>query len=83
VRLAMVHAIDKKAIVEKLLRGYGTVIDTLQAPQYAAFDPSIKVKFDPEAAKKLLAAYDSCDHLHPSDAGYKAMAETIDLNLFR
>ena len=55
VRLAMVHSIDKKAIVEKLLRGYGTVIDTLEAPQYAGFDPSIKVKYDLELAKQLLA----------------------------
>jgi len=31
----------------------------------------------------LLAAYDSGDHLHPSDAGYKAMGEAIDLTLFR
>ena len=38
---------------------------------------------DPSDPKKLLAAYDSCDHLHPSDAGYKAMGEAIDLNLFR
>jgi lysophospholipase L1-like esterase len=38
---------------------------------------------DPGDPKKMLAAYDSCDHLHPSDAGYKAMAEAIDLNLFR
>ena len=37
---------------------------------------------DPSDPKKLLAAYDSCDHLHPSDAGYKAMAEAIDLSLF-
>lgn len=37
---------------------------------------------DPADPKKLLAAYDSCDHLHPSDAGYKAMAEAIDLGLF-
>ena len=28
-------------------------------------------------------AYDACDYLHPSDAGYKAMAEAIDLALFR
>ena len=27
-------------------------------------------------------AYDSGDHLHPSDAGYKAMGEAIDLALF-
>ena len=37
---------------------------------------------DPSDPRKMLAAYDSCDHLHPSDAGYKAMAEAIDLNLF-
>ena len=56
VRLAMTHAIDKRAIVDKLLRGYGVPIDTLEAPEYAAFDPSIKVPYDPEMATKLLAA---------------------------
>ena len=43
VRLAMIQSVDKKAIVDKLLRGHAVVIDTLEAPQYAAFDPSIKV----------------------------------------
>ena len=42
-----------------------------------------KATRDPSDPKKLLAAYDSCDHLHPSDAGYKAMAESVDLNMFR
>ena len=55
VRLAMIHAIDKRSIVDQLLGGYGTPIDTLQAPQYAAFDPSIRAKHDPELAKQLLA----------------------------
>ena len=41
-----------------------------------------KATRDPGDPKKLLAAYDSCDHLHPSDAGYKAMGEAIDLALF-
>jgi lysophospholipase L1-like esterase len=41
-----------------------------------------KATRDPSDPKKMLAAYDSCDHLHPSDAGYKAMGEAIDLNLF-
>ena len=31
----------------------------------------------------MAPAYDSGDHLHPKDAGYKAMAEAIDLKLFR
>lgn len=55
VRKAAVHAVDKQAIVKRLLRGYGVAIDTLQAPQYAAFDSTTKVKYDPELAKSLLA----------------------------
>jgi lysophospholipase L1-like esterase len=42
-----------------------------------------KVTRDPADPKKFLAAYDSCDHLHPNDAGYKAMADSIDLSSFR
>lgn len=56
VRLAAHHAIDKKAIVDRLLRGYGVPIDTLEAPEYDAYDASIKVGYDQEKAKKLLAA---------------------------
>ena len=56
VRLAMCHAVDKDAIIKRLLRGHGVRIDTLEAPEYAAFDPSIKVAHDPALAKKLLAA---------------------------
>jgi peptide/nickel transport system substrate-binding protein len=56
VRLAMCHAVDKEAIVKRLLRGYGVPIATLEAPEYAAYDPSIKVAYDPALATKLLAA---------------------------
>lgn len=38
---------------------------------------------DPQAPQTLLPAYDSGDHVHPNDAGYKAMANAIDLSLFR
>ena len=38
---------------------------------------------DPNDPKKFLEKYDSCDYLHPSDAGYKAMGDAIDLSLFR
>lgn len=55
VRLAMHHAIDKQAIVDRLLSGYGIPIDTLQTPEYAAYDPTITVGYDPEKAKALLA----------------------------
>jgi len=42
-----------------------------------------KATRDPSNPKMFLPVYDSCDHLHPSDAGYKAMADAIDLSLFR
>jgi lysophospholipase L1-like esterase len=42
-----------------------------------------KVLRDREKPDTLNAAYDSGDHLHPNDAGYKAMADAIDLALFR
>jgi lysophospholipase L1-like esterase len=38
---------------------------------------------DPARPDSMLADYDSGDHLHPGDAGYKAMADAIDLTWFR
>ncbi|HEV2484624.1 MAG TPA: SGNH/GDSL hydrolase family protein [Terracidiphilus sp.] len=38
---------------------------------------------DPQNPDRFNPAYDSGDHLHPSDAGYKAMGEGIDLKLFK
>jgi peptide/nickel transport system substrate-binding protein len=55
VRKAAVHAVDKEAIVNRLLHGYGIPLHTLQAPEYAAFDSSINVAYDPDLAKNLLA----------------------------
>jgi len=50
-----------------------------------AFDGIIdfdKATRDPARPTRLLPAYDSGDHLHPNDAGMKAMAEAIPLELF-
>ncbi len=55
VRLAAHHAIDKQLIIDRLLRGYGVPLSTLEAPGYAAYDESIQVEYDPEKAKELLA----------------------------
>lgn len=38
---------------------------------------------DPQAPTKLRAEFDSGDHIHPNDAGNQAMADAIDLKLFR
>jgi lysophospholipase L1-like esterase len=37
---------------------------------------------DPENPKKFRPGFNIRDNLHPNDAGYKAMAEAIDLSLF-
>ena len=41
-----------------------------------------KVTRDPAHPDRMLPAYDSGDHLHPSPAGYRAMGEAIPLSLF-
>lgn len=44
------------------------------------FEAAVRDSADPT---KLRADFDPGDHLHPNDAGYRAMAEAIDLNLFK
>jgi lysophospholipase L1-like esterase len=50
---------------------YDSVID---------FDAAVRDPADPE---RMLAAFDSGDHLHPNDAGMAAMAAVVPLRLFR
>jgi lysophospholipase L1-like esterase len=38
---------------------------------------------DPANQTRYLPMYDSGDHLHPNDTGYQAMADAIDLALFK
>ena len=52
-------------------KAYDAVID---------FDKAIR---DPRNPSTILPAYDSGDNLHPNDAGYKAMADAINLSLFK
>jgi lysophospholipase L1-like esterase len=42
-----------------------------------------KATQDPQKPTWFGAANDSGDHLHPGDAGYKAMGDSIDLSLFK
>jgi len=41
-----------------------------------------KIVRDPTHPDQVLPAYDSGDHLHPSPAGYRAMADAIPLSFF-
>ncbi|WP_327403709.1 SGNH/GDSL hydrolase family protein [Streptomyces sp. NBC_01288] len=49
----------------------GTVYDAV-----VDFDKALR---DPYAPRRFAAEYDSGDHLHPSDRGYRKMGATIDL----
>jgi lysophospholipase L1-like esterase len=42
------------------------------------FDAALR---DPHDAARLNPAYDSGDHLHPNEAGYRVMAQQVDLRL--
>ncbi|MER7623635.1 SGNH/GDSL hydrolase family protein [Streptomyces sp. NPDC126503] len=45
---------------------------------YIDFDRALADPADPD---RMRPAYDSGDHLHPGDAGYRAMAEAVDLGV--
>ena len=45
----------------------------------ADFDQALR---DPDHPTRMLPVYDCGDHLHPSDLGYRAMGDAIDLKLF-
>ena len=64
----------KRQAVNEWIRagtGYDGVID---------FDAAVR---DPNQPKRFVPEYDRGDHLHPSDAGYLAMANAIQLGLFK
>ena len=51
--------------------------------EYDAVIDFDRVTRDPNAPTRFLSLYDSGDHLHPNDLGYEAMANAIDLELFK
>lgn len=63
---------DRQAI-NAFIRGAG-VFDAV-----VDFD---RIMRDPTRKDRLAPAYDSGDHLHPSEAGYRAMGEAVPLTLF-
>ncbi|MGW6059849.1 SGNH/GDSL hydrolase family protein [Streptomyces sp. NPDC055189] len=48
--------------------------------EFVDFDRALRDPYDP---RKLRSQYDSGDHLHPSDEGYRRMAETFNLTQLR
>jgi lysophospholipase L1-like esterase len=74
---AMFYSTEGEAIrqtVNDWIRGSGAFDAVLD------FDAVVR---DPEHPTRLLPAFDAGDHLHFNDAGFHALAESIDLELFR
>jgi lysophospholipase L1-like esterase len=62
---------DVRRRINEAIRS-GTVFD-----EVADLDKALRDPYDP---RRLRSDYDSGDSLHPSDRGYRRMAEAIDLN---
>jgi alpha-L-fucosidase 2 len=60
--------------VNNFIRGEGSGCDGIVDQDAATHDPAYPTRY--------LAAYDHGDHLHPNDAGHKAIADSIDLTIF-
>lgn len=57
VRQAILYAIDREAIVQEVIGGYGKVVDTIiHGPEWALPDDLTKYDYNPEKAKELLEA---------------------------
>jgi lysophospholipase L1-like esterase len=94
--IARAHTHDIKIYGATLLPFYGAFYytDVGEAKRQAvnqwirsskAFDAVVDLDLvvrDPGDPKKYRPAYEACDHLHPNDAGYKAIADSIDLAIF-
>lgn len=56
VRQAITHAIDREAIVQSVMNGFGEVAHVPESPLSWAYNPDVpKFEYDPEKAKQLLA----------------------------
>lgn len=55
VRQAFMHAIDRQAIIDSVLKGYGKIADASVTPNLSKYytDKVTRYEFDPEKAKKL------------------------------
>ncbi len=63
VRLAIVHAINNEAIVEKIMRGFGTAAAQMSPKGYLGYNDSLKPRFDLDKAKALMAEAGHADGL--------------------
>jgi lysophospholipase L1-like esterase len=64
---------SQRAAANAWIRGSG------EPDTFVDFDAALR---DPDHPLRLRAAFDSGDHLHPNEGGYRAMGNMIDLSIF-
>ena len=69
---------QQKEVYRKAINEWIRTTDSFDG--FIDFEKAVR---DPSNPDRILPAYDSGDHLHPGNAGYKAMADAIDLALFQ
>ena len=81
-------------VIGATLTPFGNATDGVESMRQAlnqfirtgsAFDAVVdfdKVIRNPDDQRQFIKEYNNTDKLHPNDAGYKAMADAIDLTLF-
>jgi len=72
------NATDAREVIRLAVNDW--IRTTAEIDGVVDFDLAIR---DPANPRRMLPSYDSGDSLHPSDAGYEAMGNAVDLNLFR
>ena len=60
VRMAIVHAVNNEAIVQKIMKGFATTAEQMSPSGYLGHNPNLKPRYDLDLAKKLM-----------KDAGYE------------
>jgi peptide/nickel transport system substrate-binding protein len=60
VRMAIVHAVNNEAIVQKIMKGFATTAEQMSTPGYLGHNPNLKPRFDLKLAQQLMI-----------DAGYE------------
>ena len=61
----------------------GAIVTLGTSGAYDAVIDFDRVLRDPAQPTRLRPEYDSGDHVHPNDLGHRALADAIDLRLFR
>ncbi|MHB2165677.1 ABC transporter substrate-binding protein [Alsobacter sp. R-9] len=87
VRKALNHAVDRKLIIDRILEGKATALNGVMSPDAFAFNDRLpEYRYDPEAARKLLAEAgypNGIEFTIDTTGAFKSTAEAIAALLSR